>query len=165
MPFDPNAPATNSPILSAELRGQFNSLKALIDAIPAGPAGPAGPQGPAGPSIGAIPIGGVAAWMKSFANTPPLPAEFAECNGQVLNDPLSPYDGATIPDLNGEGRFLCGSSVSGPTGGAAGHSHGYNSSVSVDGGGAYSVAENGTGTTTVDHLPPFYEVVWIMRVR
>ena len=31
MPFDPTLPATNSPILSAELRNQFNALKALID--------------------------------------------------------------------------------------------------------------------------------------
>jgi hypothetical protein len=165
MPFDPNAPANNSPILSGELRSQFNSLKALIDAIPAGPAGPQGPQGPSGPSVGAIPIGGVAAWLKSMANTPALPAEFVECNGQVLNDPLSPYNGATIPDLNGEARFLVGSSTSGTTGGTVGHSHTYNSSVSGTSGGDFSAAENGTGTTDADHLPPYYEVVWIMRVR
>ena len=54
MPFDPALPATNSEILSAELRSQFNGLKTLIDAVPAGPAGAtgaagaAGPQGPAG---------------------------------------------------------------------------------------------------------------------
>jgi hypothetical protein len=32
MPFDPTLPANNSPIVSAELRYQFNGLKALIDA-------------------------------------------------------------------------------------------------------------------------------------
>ena len=54
MPFDPALPATNSEILSAELRSQFNGLKTLLDAVPAGPAGAtgaagaAGPQGPAG---------------------------------------------------------------------------------------------------------------------
>lgn len=37
MPFDPALPASNSEILSAELRSQFNALKALIDAVPAGP--------------------------------------------------------------------------------------------------------------------------------
>ena len=36
MPFDPNLPATNSPIVSAELRSQFTSLKALIDDQAAG---------------------------------------------------------------------------------------------------------------------------------
>ncbi len=49
MPFNPNLPANNSPIISAELRNQFNGLKTLIDAVPAGPQGPQGIQGPAGP--------------------------------------------------------------------------------------------------------------------
>ena len=34
--FDPNLPAPNSRIRSAELRDQFNGLKELIDAVPAG---------------------------------------------------------------------------------------------------------------------------------
>lgn len=34
MPFDPSLPATNSPIASAELRSQFNGLKALVDGHP-----------------------------------------------------------------------------------------------------------------------------------
>lgn len=33
MPFDPNYPPTNAPLLSAPFRNQFNSLKSLIDAI------------------------------------------------------------------------------------------------------------------------------------
>jgi hypothetical protein len=49
MPFDPNYPPTNALIESAPLRGQFNGLKELIDAIPAGPPGPEGPAGPQGP--------------------------------------------------------------------------------------------------------------------
>jgi hypothetical protein len=49
MPFDPNKPANNSPGSSAEMRGQLNGLKELIDAIPAGPAGPEGPAGATGP--------------------------------------------------------------------------------------------------------------------
>lgn len=52
MPFDPTKPANNSPNSSAEMRAQFTSLKALIDAIPAGPQGPPGPEGPAGPAGG-----------------------------------------------------------------------------------------------------------------
>ena len=32
MSFDPNLPANNSPIVSAELRNQFTALKSLIDA-------------------------------------------------------------------------------------------------------------------------------------
>jgi|UniRef100_UPI003784C669 hypothetical protein len=33
MPFDPALPANGSPLVSAEMRGQFNGLKNLIDAI------------------------------------------------------------------------------------------------------------------------------------
>ena len=49
MPFDPSIPQENTPIDAAPMREQFNSLKALIDAIPAGPEGPMGPEGPTGP--------------------------------------------------------------------------------------------------------------------
>ena len=48
-----------------------------------------------------VPIGSIMAWHKSFPNTPSLPAGWVECNGQILNEPGSPYDGQTIPDLNG----------------------------------------------------------------
>src|SRR6188768_104942 len=34
MPFDPAKPATNSPLSSAEMRAQFNSLKDEIDDLP-----------------------------------------------------------------------------------------------------------------------------------
>ena len=34
MPFNPAKPSNNSPLSSAEMRGQLNSLKALIDAVP-----------------------------------------------------------------------------------------------------------------------------------
>lgn len=33
MAFNPNLPANNSPIVSQELRDQFNGLKALIDGL------------------------------------------------------------------------------------------------------------------------------------
>jgi len=35
MAYDPNLPANNSPIVSAELRAQFAGLKALIDGLDA----------------------------------------------------------------------------------------------------------------------------------
>ena len=34
MPFDPSKPADHSPLVSAEMRGQLNGLKALVDAVP-----------------------------------------------------------------------------------------------------------------------------------
>ena len=63
--------------------------------------------------FGFTPVGGIAAWHKSFAHTPPLPDGWVECNGQVLNDPASPYHGQTMPDLNGQARFLRGGAISG----------------------------------------------------
>ncbi|MFA6561611.1 MAG: hypothetical protein WCV00_06850 [Verrucomicrobiia bacterium] len=46
--FDPSLPVNGSEVSSAELRGQFTGLKALIDAVPAGPPGPAGADGQPG---------------------------------------------------------------------------------------------------------------------
>ena len=50
---------------------------------------------------GAVPIGSVTAWMKSYPNTPPLPNGWVECNGSTLNDSSSPYHGQVLPNLNG----------------------------------------------------------------
>jgi hypothetical protein len=47
--FDPNLPQENTVADAAQMRSQFNGLKALIDAVPAGPPGPEGAQGPQGP--------------------------------------------------------------------------------------------------------------------
>lgn len=65
---------------------------------------------------GNIPIGGIIPWLKSFTNTPSLPTGWVECNGQVLDDSDSVYDGETIQDLNGNNSFLRGNSTSGGTG-------------------------------------------------
>ena len=107
-------------------------------------------------------MGSVVAWLKSFPNVPALAAEFAECNGQVLSDAASPFDGATLPDLNVAERFLRGNSVSGGLGG-------YDSF-------AVRTADNAStgvpfnAVTTDDSpgatpLPPYYTVVWVMRVK
>jgi len=72
-----------------------------------------------------VPIGTILAWHKNFPGTPPLPSGWAECNGQVLHLAGSPYDGKTLPNLNGgltsisgsgtKGRFLRGWNQSGLT--------------------------------------------------
>jgi hypothetical protein len=64
-------------------------------------------------ALNGVPIGTILAWHKNMPNTPALPFGFVECNGQVLNDAASPYNAKTIPNLNGEGRFLRGASQSG----------------------------------------------------
>jgi hypothetical protein len=77
---------------------------------------------------GIVPIGGIIPWNKSYTGTPSLPVEFAECNGQSITDPASPF--TSVPNLNGSGggtpkRFLRGSTTSTSTGGAETHSHSF----------------------------------------
>src|SRR6056297_127409 len=50
---------------------------------------------------GAVPVGGTTAWNKSFPNTPALPAQFVEANGQEIDDASSVYDGYRAPNENG----------------------------------------------------------------
>ena len=138
MSFNPSLPVNNAAIVAAELRHQFNGLNA-----------------------GVVPVGGVVAWLKTFPNAPALPASWAECNGQVLADAESPFDGQTLPDLNSTPRFLRGAAASGGTGGA--------DSTSVN---TVQANQNRIGTAVncatndpIATLPSYYEVVWVMRVK
>ena len=109
------------------------------------------------------PVGTVVAWLKNQTNTPALPPEWVECNGQILSLAGSPYHGTTIPNLNGVGeeprRFLRGSSQSGTTGGSEEHRH---APFLVNRSGQRTV--NVSARNAATHLPPFYDVVWIMKV-
>ncbi len=97
MPFDPTIPADGAFATGAALRGQFNALKALIDAIPAGPPGPAGPQGPvfASVQIGSVTTGApgsaASASVNTFGNN--VEISFTIPEGQ-------PGSGVTIIDVN-----------------------------------------------------------------
>ncbi len=64
-------------------------------------------------SIGDVPVGGIVAWVKSLAGVPNLAEGWVECDGSVLADSQSSLNGQTIPDLNGDNRFLRGASTSG----------------------------------------------------
>lgn len=61
------------------------------------------------------PIGSIIAWHKSFTGVPTLPANWVECDGSAISDSESPLNGQTVPDLNGDARFLRGASTSGTT--------------------------------------------------
>lgn len=77
-------------------------------------------------SQGDVPIGGVIPWLNNITGVPNLPIGWALCDGSTINDALSPMNGQTIPDLNGDNRFLRGSDTAGGTGGSAtsAHTHG-----------------------------------------
>jgi hypothetical protein len=149
MPFDPNKPANDSPLNSAEMRGQ---LSALLDA--------------------AAPIGALKPWLKDFPGVPPLTAHWAECNGQVLGDADSPLDGQTLPNLNGAGggtpRFLRGAGASGGTGGDETHTHSLPQFQPTLGDGGttdqYNIPTSSI-TDAASSLPSYYEVVWVIRVK
>ncbi len=134
------------------------------DTKPEEPGSPA----PAGGTVHAVPpqvpIGSVLGWMKSLENTPGLPSDWVECNGQELNLPGSPYHGLTLPDLNGvtgpPARFLRGATGSGGTGGSENHRH---NGFLVNR--AQPRTVNVSAWAHEQHLPPYHEVVWIMKVR
>ena len=133
-------------------------------------------------AVTVAPVGSVLAWLKSYTNTPALSSGWVECNGQVLSDGDSVYDGQTIPNLNG-GKFLRGASTSGGTGGTiikylktTGVVSNINAVGDVIGSlsnGQALATFKGAGANTInwksdeisDSRPPYYNVVWIMKVK
>lgn len=133
--------------------------------------------------IGAIPVGGILHWHKSFSNVPALPPEFLECNGQTISDLESPFDGQTVPDINGSGgqpRFLRGKTSSGGTGGQDSLTHSHSpslslstslvsictgSSASISAVSAVFVASNSICQVTLSTLPSYFEATAIMRIK
>jgi hypothetical protein len=124
-------------------------------------------------SIGDVPIGGVVAWLANLAGVPNLPSGWLLCDGSTVIDALSSMNGTTIPDLNGDNKFLRGADTAGGTGGADSNSHthtipvGSRSDVAVTGAITF-VTDVGPSTNSAsanDNKPPYYDVVWIMRVR
>jgi len=123
-----------------------------------------------------VPIGSIIAWHKSFVNTPALPSGWVECNGQVLSDSNSPYNGQTIPNLNGNARFLRGGSTSGTLQAdeLKSHTHGFSSGIGTateHGNNTPKAGEWVDGTYYVNYTggsetrPINMSVVWIMRVK
>ena len=118
-------------------------------------------------SIGDVPVGGIVAWVKTLAGVPNLAEGWVECDGSVLVDSQSSLNGQTIPDLNGGSRFLRGAATSGGTGGSATHTHTIPLKTPIDHtDGADPIQRpDGSPTGSTSTLPPYYDVVWIMRVR
>ncbi len=115
-------------------------------------------------SVGAAPVGSIVAFHKDLAGTPNLPAGWMACSGQTVSDPTSPYNGVTLPNLNGTQRFLRGATSSGVVGGAETHTHSFTQTTNDHAPDA-SHSTDGSITNPAEHLPPFMNVVWIIRVR
>ena len=103
------------------------------------------------PASAQVPIGTVIDWWRPNSNFP-IPLGYSICDGQTLNDPDSPFDGQTLPDMTD--RFVRG--VTNPTatlgliGGSAvttfdTHNHAWSLFNSAED--WYSWQSNGTSTT------------------
>lgn len=92
--------------------------------------------------VGGDPIGTIQSYHKSMPNTPALPWGWIECNGQVIVDAESPYNGQNAPDLNNTKKFLRGDLVSGNLETDAIGSHNHTGTTSADG------SHNHTGSTS-----------------
>ncbi len=142
-----------------------------------------------------VPVGAVIPWHKSpISGSVTLPEQWVECNGQVLDDPDSPFNGLTIPDLNSAGLFVRGGTSSGQYQDDQiqshnhvdhGHAHGVRqeSGVSPGGGGGFGTSggvHRYTANTTNGHAniseprgarhgsetrPKNMSMVWIIRVK
>lgn len=93
------------------------------------------------------PIGAILPWLKTFTNTPVLIDGWVQCDGQVLSDGDSIYNGQTIPDLNGDNAFLRGNSTSGATGGSETMAHTHTGTASGTTGAGSGHTHDVSGTT------------------
>ncbi len=143
-------------------------------------------------SVSDIPVGTIMPWAKTLTGVPALPSGWVECDGSVLSDAESPLNGQTIPNLNGSNYFLRGASTSGGTGGAATVSHnhiwavsantdkrlqlqadsndGINRTAIADGSMTQDLDTSALATAYTDNasvapIPPYYSVVFIMKVK
>src|ERR1051325_4361317 len=111
---------------------------------------------------------------------PTLPANFVECNGQTISDAASPLNGQTVRNLNTANRFLRGNSTSGGTGGATTHLHSFAGSTDVEDGDGDVQNASGSpitvasfahthafagSTDSSSSLPPYIDMVWIIRIK
>lgn len=119
--------------------------------------------------------------------TPRLPDSWVECNGQVLSDTDSPFNGATIPSINGTSEatktFLRGvkSTTTGGVGGSStmnlAHSHtGFTATASspsstVTPGSAQGITTGHRHTISSDlsaaqaSVPVYAEMTWVIRIK
>lgn len=129
------------------------------------------------------PIGTILAWAKSITGVPTLPDGWLECDGSAISDVDSPMNGQNLPNIDA-GDFLRGGTTSGATGGSAthtlteaempAHTHSYTApSGTTLRGDSSSCVLTETGATTGstgsgdahENQPPYYEIVWIMRIK
>lgn len=142
-------------------------------------------------AYGMVPIGSIIAWTDNITGTPALPSSFKLCDGSTISDSESPMNGQTLPDLNGDERFLRGSGTSGTTqadafqghrhtvinnyvplrsDGAGGNTHTAGTATAVVNasdfvGDPRTDGTNGTPRTASETRPINMSVKWVMRIK
>lgn len=130
------------------------------------------------------PIGTITAWHPNLAGVPKLSSLWARCDFGTISDPGSPLNGSSKPDLNNslgvnKKRFLLGSTTSGATYDLDTHNHTFSATsgeasnlpIGITSGADYFLPDEHhthdvAGTTSTEaHYPPYFEVVWIIRIK
>jgi hypothetical protein len=111
----------------------------------------------------------------SFANaaynvyaTPPYPPTFALCDGSTLNDTDSVYHNRALPNLITNNVFMRANSTSGGTGGATTHTHTVDvpaTAVAVAGNVVHGSGATPITTSTSSNVPPYIDMVPIIRIK
>lgn len=113
-----------------------------------------------------LPIGAVVSIYNTFLGD--IPDYLILCDGSVISDSDSPLNGQTVPNINGENRFIRGNTVSGGTGGTnSNHTHTINSwplNGGTGGGSAYAFL-SGLVISSASHLPPYINVQFYLRYK
>jgi hypothetical protein len=131
---------------------------------------------------GMVPVGGIVDWWRPSGSTLAVPENFKVCDGSVVSDSRSPFNGKNLPNL--VDRFTRGTATAsqlGATGGTLTHQHdaagahfhrqtGGDIRATLSGG--YPAAEQGFNTEqngehqhpAASHLPPFTSVYKVIRI-
>lgn len=97
-----------------------------------------------------------------------ITAFWKECDGSTLSDTESPLHNTVLPLLNGTSdstsRFLQGATTSGTFGGAASYTHGHGVTTQ-EGADPGAVSVTSVLAATVSVIPPYYQVVFLIKVK
>ena len=126
-----------------------------------------------------VPVGGLVPVLKNITGVPTPPtSHFMLADGSTVSDANSPINGQTVPDLNGDNRFIRGVDTAGGEGGqetiALNHNHSVSlAGASYDGGGLSGVTSTDLSnvmnkselSATQDILPKYHNAVWYIRFK
>jgi hypothetical protein len=123
-------------------------------------------------ALGVVPIGCVVFVAGSITGCPAVAANFQLCNGAAISNARSLMNGQNTPNITGSNRFIRGNTTSGTTGGAATAAHTHTVAGSAKGNDnndpttIYPLSSSSidTGSTSVDTVPPYLDLIPYIRI-